>query len=626
MELRQYLLLTRRWAWLLILGALLGGIGAYVGSQSQTPIYQASSKVLVSPPTREQFSEFGSLSGYQLIQTYAQLIVTDPVLEDVSERINSPISANMISVQQIRDTQILEVTVEDSDPIRAAAIATLLIDALVANNEVFQSNRYDISEASLQSQLQVVEAQIANLQTDLSSASKEYIETKKLEFETKISELQAEVLDIEIEIATLFPDSGSQILPLPTLDPQALSVLQQKEFQLEQRQAMLDLYEQLYFDLISPSGANNPGLINGENTQSQTSLALYQQIYSNLLSDIAEVRLSRLENTPTVVQVEPAIPPSSPVSPRPLTDTMLGIIVGTMIAAGLIFLIEYLDDKINSPEDIRSIIDSPPLGYISETEFSNTNDKYQVYVGANPQSQVAEEFRSLRTGIEFINSAARVRTILVTSPSANEGKTTIASNLAVTMIQDNKRVVLIDADLRRPSIHRIFNLGNRSGLSEYLRGRMDYTNLGTIVDKLNRLVVITSGKLPSNPAELLNSNKLMQLFSKLEEVSDYVIIDSPPLLVTDPAILSAKADGVLLVVQPGSTRSRTMEGAVEQLNRANSRILGIVFNRITPQTAYYYQYNYSYFYPSYQYTAEQNGRAGILRRMLRSLKNGNKNN
>ncbi|MEK6255767.1 MAG: polysaccharide biosynthesis tyrosine autokinase, partial [Chloroflexota bacterium] len=537
-----------------------------------------------------------------------------------------PVNAGMIYVQQLRDTQILEVKVEDTDPVRAAVIATLLIDALIENNETFQSNRYAISEESLQSQIQVVEDQITNLQNELSTASDEYVETKKTEFEIRINELQVEILEIELEIAELFPDVVSQLLPTPTLDPQGLAVLQQKEFLLEQRTNMLDLFEQLYFDIISPSGSNNPSLENGESTQSQTTLALYQQIYSTLLSELAKVRLSKFENTPTVIQIEPATPASNPVRPRPITSTMLGIVVGVMMAAGVVFLIEYLDDRIKSPEDMLNIFDKPPIGYISEIKFQGGDGNNQVYVGTDPQTTGDEEFRSLRTNIEFMNTDNSVRKILVTSPSANEGKSTIATNLAIALIQNNKRVVLIDADLRRPALHRIYRLENRFGLSEYLKGQGEESKLGTIVDKTKRLLVIPSGKLPSNPAELLNSNNFAMLLSKLEQVSDYIIIDSPPLLVTDPVILSAKTDGVLLVVQPRSTRKRNLEGAVEHLMHSKSRILGVVFNRITAQTAYYYQYHYSNYYPSSQYITEQEEKGGLVTRVLSFMKNGKNDN
>lgn len=620
MELRQYFLLFRRWAWLIILGGAIGGTGAFVWSQFQTPVYQATSKVMVSPPGWEQLSEFGYMSGQQLIQTYAQLIVTDPVLEAVSERVNYAISSGMITVKQISDTQILEVRVQDSDPIRAAVVATLLIDALIANNDAFQSNRFDISEESLLSQIEVVDAQIANLQIELSTSSQQYKETKTIEFEIKISELQLEILDIEFEIARLFPENESELLPTATLDSESLADLQQMEFQLSQRQSMLNLYEQLYFDLISPNASNGAGIANGEENQSQTTLSLYQEIYSNLLSDLAEVRLSKLENTPTVVQVEPATPPKVPIRPRPTTNTMLGITVGIMIAIAIAFIIEYMDDRINSPEDIRSIIDAPLLGYISEIDNSNLDSDNIIYVGNDPQSRVDEEFRSLRTNIEFINADAPIRTILVTSPGANEGKSTIASNLALALIENNKRVVLIDADLRRPTLHKIFKLGNRVGLSEYLRGRVEHKNIGTITHKSKRLLVIPSGKLPINPAELLNSNKLKELFIKLEKVSDYVIIDSPPLVVTDPVILSAVVDGVLIVTHTGRTRKNTLKGALEHLVHSKSRILGVIFNRISAQTAYYYQYHFANYYSSYDYISKDENEGGILNNLSRIFK------
>ena len=599
MELRQYLLLLRRWGWLLVLGGVLGGGGALVGSLIQTPTYQASSKVMIAPPSREQLSDLGYISGQQLIQTYSQLLVTDPVLEEVSRRINDSIIAEQISVQQIRDTQLVEVQVENNDPFLAAETANLLIEVLIENNDTLQSRRFVASEEGLLSQIQVVEIQIATLQTEIDQGEQETLESQKKHLEEQIDLLQREIINLQLEIDSLSSNkvSSSPWLQPPTIqDDDPLFLLKQKQLILEQRQGELDIYQQLYFTLLTVNGAggNSSGLNYGKN-QSQTNLALYQQIYATLLSKYEEVRLARLENTPTVVLVEPAKIPEKPLRPRPLINTVLGGVVGLMIGGGVVFLIEYMDDTIKTPSDVDRIIDHPIVGYIFEMPLSGNNGKGRVYVGENPRSPVAEAFRSLRTNLDFANEENPLKTILVTSSGAGEGKSTVSSNLAIAMAQGGKRVVLLDADLRKPQIHKIFNLSNQLGLRDYLDGQADMKSI--VKSTADKVHVITSGKSPLNPAELLSLPALKSLIDNLAKFWDYIIIDSPPMMVTDPIVLSAKTDGVLVVVQPGQTRQYAMRGAIEKLKRANANMLGVVFNRITRQSTYYFQ-DYSYNYDS----------------------------
>jgi capsular exopolysaccharide synthesis family protein len=625
MELRQYYFMFRRWFWLFILGGILGGVGAYIGSWYQTPVYQSSSQVMISPPSREQLTELGYLSGQQLIQTYAQLIVTDPVLEEVSRRVNDPISEKQITVQQMRDTQILKVTVEDSDPLRAAEVSNLLTEVLVENNEMLQASRFAASEGSLLSQIQVVETQIANLESEIAQESQETYDTEKKQVEEQIGLLQEEIVNLQLEIASLspaeVPPDTEQSTP-GLVNPQDLSLLQEKQLHLEQRQGMLDLYQEIYFNLISSNGTGDYGTGQiGGGDQSQNTLALYQQIYANLLGNYEEVRLSRLENTPTVVQVEPGKPSKTPVRPRPLTNTFLGCVVGLMIAGGVAFLIEYLDDTIKSPEDVERVSNLPLIGYIAEMQLSQLDGKGVVYIDENPRSPIAEAFRYLRTNLDFENAANPIRTILVTSPGPAEGKSTVASNLATAMVQGGKRVVLLDADLRKPYIHQIFNLENRLGLSEYLNGQATLHEIAKIKDQAKKLVVIPSGKLPPNPTEILRSEKIQQVMDGLSASTDYIIVDSPPLLVSDPVVISARVDGVLLVVQPGQTKQNDVVRAVDQLSRANARVLGIVFNRITRQTAYYYQGYYADYYSYYKHTPGEGGEEGIRRANLGTRRN-----
>ena len=598
MELRQYLLLARRWLWLLVLGTILGGAGAFVGSYYQTPVYETSSLVLVSQPSRDQLSELGYLNSYQLIQTYAQLLLTDPILEEVSQRLNYPINSNQVTVQPIRDTQILEVTVEDNNPQMAMEIANLLIDVLVDHNESIQATRFAASEESLLSQIQVVETQITNLQSEIDQGS----EVQMKQIEDQIKALQTEIVDLQLEIASLSPDEkpSNRYLPTPTpLDTQTIMLLQQKQLQLEQLQGMLDLYQQLYFNLIATNTNGNIGSSGIGDGQSQTNLALYQQIYANLLGDYEEIRLARLENTPTVMNVEPAKIPTKPVRPRPATNTALGSIVGLMIAGGVVFLIEYLDDSVRSPEEVAGVFNLPPIAYVAEMQYAGVDGREEIYVGNNPRSPVAEAFRSLRTNIEFASVDSPLKTILVTSPGPMDGKSTIAANLAQVMVQGGKKVAVVDCDLRKPILHRMFDLPNRFGLSELLRGKADFSTI--IRKKDEKLFVVTSGKLPPNPAELLASELMEGFLDYISNLVDVVIIDSPPAVVTDPVVISSKVDGVLLIIYPGQTKLNSLKLALDQLENAGARVIGLVFNRISRHNSYYYQY----YYPDYYYKEDE---------------------
>jgi capsular exopolysaccharide synthesis family protein len=323
-----------------------------------------------------------------------------------------------------------------------------------------------------------------------------------------------------------------------------------------------------------------------------------------------------------------------------LQNTLLGAAVGLLIMGGVAFLIEYLDDTLKTPDDVAHVMRTPVIGYLTVIpDLKEVKDL--PYVGAHPRSPVAEAFRGLRTNLEFAGVDKPLKTILITSTSPRDGKTTIAANLAVAMAQGNKRVVLLDGDLRRPAIHRMFGMANRSGLSDVFRGHLklaDALHRGT----RDRLGVITSGSLPPNPTELLDSEKMTQILAALRESADVVIIDSPPLLVADAPVLAAKVDGVLLVVEPGKTHADAAQAVVEQLDWADARVVGVVFNRIPRKRADYYggyRYSYSTYYQDhneyyYMDGHSQNGRPsanggqrqqqGWLGKRLNKLRNSGK--
>jgi len=460
MELKQYLNLIRKWIWLFVLVALLGGGAAYIFSSYQDPVYESTAKVLVFQPSSDQLSDLGYLSGQQLVITYSELLLMSPVLNEVSRELNIEVIPEMISVQQFRDTNILSVSVQDLDPYRAAAIADMLIIVLINQNEELQENRFSASEESLKNQIEVVQNQIANLEQEMETEAVENFQKQLASVEDQIETLEADIVNLQIQIEQL--QSLDQSIETQTQ-------LQQSRLDLQRKQGVLDLYQGLYFNFLSYETSPNSSRINTSlSSQVQSTLALYQQIYTSLLSDYEAVRLARMENSVSVISVEPAIPELEPIRPKLFINTILGIIVGLMIGFGLSFIIEFFDDTVNSETDVNRITNLPVLGYLPKISSVNMNGNSQskVYVQENPRSPVADAFRSLRTNIEFSNIAFPIKRLIITSPDQQEGKSTTAVNLASILVQGGKQVILIDADLRRPTLHGFYKFPNRLGLSE----------------------------------------------------------------------------------------------------------------------------------------------------------------
>ena len=601
MELRQYLILLRRWAWLLILGLVLGAAGGYLGSIYQTPIYQASTKLLVMRATQERTSEFTYLSDQQLVQTYIQLLTTQSVLDGASQQLNYEINPDQVSVQQIRDTQIIQVTVEDADPQRAAAIANTLVEVLIIQSENLQAGRYAAMESSIQAQITQVQIQITTIQGQIDQQSIQNLEDQKKFVEGQISYLSGEISRLQTEIGQL----GS-----PTTAEEK-SQLAEKQAQLAQYQAILGLYQQIYTNLVVYGESAGTDTV-GQVSQMQKTLDLYIQIYLQLLGNLESVRLARLQNTPSVTQIEMASASDKPVRPRPVSNTLLAGAVGLFIAIGIAFLIEYLDDTLKTPEDVEQALNLPVIGYIAEMQYSEKS-KEEMYVARKPRSPISEAFRSLRTNLEFSAVDRPLQRILVASAGPEEGKTTIAVNLAGVIAQGGKKVILVDADLRRPCVHRFLGIPNRVGLSDLFREQTAIHAVKQNWNGVEGMSVITSGSLPTNPIEILGSEKMGYLLEELKTLADVIVIDCAPSLVADAQALSARVDGVLLVIQPGHTHIDTARAAVEQFNRAGARIVGVVFNRIPRNRGYYYggyRYFYSYRYRGYKYYSEEGSKTG----------------
>jgi succinoglycan biosynthesis transport protein ExoP len=275
-------------------------------------------------------------------------------------------------------------------------------------------------------------------------------------------------------------------------------------------------------------------------------------------------------------------------------NTILASVVGLMLALGIVFLVEFLDDTLKTPEEVEHALGVPVLGFIAEMQYKGKGD--EVYVTRQPRSPVSEAFRSLRTNLEYASVQKPIRTLIVTSPEPSEGKTTIAVNLAAIYSQGKRSVALVDADMRHPNVHRYMGLSNRDGLSNLFRDQSDVVKVSRNKVDLPKLTIITTGSLPPNPAELLGSDRMGWILEELQSIADMVVIDTPPSLVADAQVLAAKVDAVLLVIKPGKTSAEAARSSMELYRRAGVRVVGVVLNRIPRNRSYYYG-GYKYYSP-----------------------------
>jgi polysaccharide biosynthesis transport protein len=357
----------------------------------------------------------------------------------------------------------------------------------------------------------------------------------------------------------------------------------------------------------------------------------WQQTYAQLVASAQQGRLNY------ITIVEPADVPSVPVSPRPVLNVSLAIAIGLTLSIGAVLLLEYMDDSIRSPAEVRTLLGAPVLTAIGRIE----GDSYATKLVAEnqPRSPLTEAYRALRTSLQFSSLDKPLKVLVATSAGPSEGKSLTAANLSVVLAQAGLSVVLVDADLRRPVQHKIFGLKNNVGLTTWLVGQPVDTLVaagGTRTEPIMtaksaleafvqntsvpRLRVCTSGSLPPNPAEVLGSSRMRQFIDEVTQSADIVILDSPPCVtVTDAVVLSQWADGVLVVLDQKVTTRQAIQRARENLQAAGARILGAVINRMDARGAsgYYYSTYYSYYYYNAEGSSSGNGKAPSgLRKLL----------
>jgi len=325
----------------------------------------------------------------------------------------------------------------------------------------------------------------------------------------------------------------------------------------------------------------------------QTALINQQAVLSEQLT---QIQVNGSGETGDLTLVTPAQAPSSPSSPKPTEDGLLGLVAGLILGLAAAFLRESLDDAVATKETAEEYGGATVLAAVPMVNSWKKRDRPLVVSLARPMSPAAEAYRSLRTSLQFARQERDLHTILVTSPAAAEGKTSTLSNLGAMFAQAGQRVVLVSCDLRKPRLGEFFGIDERLGLTTAILGEQPVEELIQPVPGDDNLWLLGSGQMPPNPAELLNGRRIQDVFRTLRGMFDLVLIDSPPVLpVTDAVVLAKDVDATLLIVAAGQTSRGDLQRAAEKLAQVNAQVVGLVLNETSRQASGYgYGYQYGY--------------------------------
>jgi len=698
-ELRGIFGVIRRWLWTVICVTLLAGGAAFIGSSIMTPVYQASTTILVQPSQDSSASEYNALlTGQRLALTYSQMMKSHVVIETVINQLDldetvEDLSKN-VTVESVRDTQLIQVTVKDSSPEQAARLADTIAEVFTAHIQTLLRARYTSSIESMQAKIDILDASIAETRTQIdtlnaaknkSQAEMTRLENLLSEYRTDYRSLERDYQDLKLTVSQLadqvkivetanVPENalyapyvatvkllvkpgssaasnpystetyGQMLISRPVVEAAIAqmklsenpdTIIKRLEIEMipdtqllqlnvrgvdrEQVTLLADTITKIFLDQVQtmaekPFADRQTSIqeqmkalsdtidqtqqdiekLSAEQIRDETEIARLGDLLAEhrndsrtFQQDYEQLRLIAADVAEAVILSDPAQVPEEPVSPRPLRNTVMGVIAGGMLAAGLAFLLEYLDDTIKTTDDISQKLGLSTIGTIGLL----TNGEKGLVVEAKPRSPAAEAFRVLAANIRYASLDKPLKTLLVTSPHPKEGKTLVASNLAAAISQTEDSVVVVDADLRLPMLHQFFGIEQDQGLTESILMNSVDGNLRII--RTERLSVLTSGDVPPNPTEVVGSQRMQKILKELTQKADIVVIDCSPLLIAaDAKTLATEVDGVLLVFRARQTTTRAAREAVESLRQVKANIVGVVLNAEPRKKDGYYYYHY----------------------------------
>ncbi|MFO1422311.1 MAG: polysaccharide biosynthesis tyrosine autokinase [Candidatus Competibacteraceae bacterium] len=609
----------------------------------------------LSPPPPSALAEFKAWLADWLPKASEAKDPGKPVSE--SERLEGVVSGFLggLTVEPVRNSRLVKLYYDSPNPQQAAAILNTLVKNYINMN---MERRFDASTYArnfLQERLQQVKAKLEESEREMiafarqqqiisvGSDDKQNIVSQNLAATaTALAEAEKKRVDAEAVYRQMLAIRGQGLSQV--LNSSTIQTLKDSKAKLEtQYQENLNVYKPAYPTmvqlrtqitqvdaLINQEISNIRAAITADYEAARTAESLLRsrleqikqdllslqdrsiqfnilrrevdtnrQLYDGLLQRFKEVGVAAGIGTNNISVVDEAKAPAWPHKPNLRLNALLALVLGLLGGVGLAFLFEHLDDTFRRPEDLEKLLGLPVLGVIPKTPPTRGDSRPIALVGhEDPRSAFAEAYRSVRTALQFSTASGVPRLLTVTSAMSGEGKTTTALSLAIQFAQAGKRTLLIEADLRKPSLHRILNLDNQVGLTNYLAGGGAQPVDIAKPTHIPNLFAVPSGPLPPNPAELLSSARMVELLSLAAGKFDQVILDSPPLLgLADALIIGHLCEGTLLTVEMGNTPRGYALGALKRLRGARVHVLGAILTKLEARAgAYGYYRSYYYYY------------------------------
>jgi len=570
--------------------------------------------------------------------------------------------ADDITVAPIRMSRLVDVRVEHTNPKKAADIANTLVEEFIEQNAVLKQKRtldtlffLKAQANSLEKDVQEAEEKLHNYRTQVKFVSLDerynVIAEALSQAQSRYTDAKARAENAETVIVELeqHVKAGKPIETFPAVasDPVVKDLQRQLTTQENDLAVLLKRYKDKHPTIIAARSRIDEtrksldravqNLVETLRAEARLTRVTEQTIASNVkdweerltewtkakkdydilvrkadtsktlfnlvLSKMKEVELLGKDRANNIRIVDPASVPVKPVKPRIVTTLLLGAFGGLAVALGLALFVNYLDDSIKTQDDVETYLHLPFLGYVPNIK-SNSVVERDLQSHLHPQSNASESFRTVRAAIALGSKAGKMRVLTVTSTIPSEGKSLVASNLAIVTAQTGLKTLLIDSDMRRPSVHKAFQLHSPVGLAAYLMEKAQSIDELIHTTDVPNLDVVCCGATPSQPSELLGSRRMMQFMQEVSKRYDRIIMDCPPIsAVSDPLVLSAMADGVVYVTKFNKIRREHARKSIQRLLDAGIHICGVVLNDIDfeGRDSYYYSYYYyqNRYYSSY---------------------------
>ncbi len=596
-HLQDYVQVIMRRRWVIITFFTVLVVAVLIGTLKQTPIYAANTTLLIerkSPKVVavEEVTPMGTGGGdYRAYKDYYEtqyrLIKGKTLIKKVADSLGfkpdnphkgiNPVKKllEVIKVKPVKNSQLVEISVENPDPEMAAKIANT-----VAGEYIRQNLERNISA---------------------SGNAAEWLSKK-------IAEQRQKLRDAELALQTYRQQHNIDILPQLSGE----IAIEDIKAEYARLQALLANYSQRYTnkhpEVIELKAQINSlrnrihGLEDSDNSNKTMEYGVLERevqtnkrMYELLLGRLKEIDLSSTLNVNNISIIDRAEIPEKPVKPNIALNMILAVILGLGMGTGLGFFIDYLDTTIKSPQDIKTTLETNLLGSIPAIGIKDKIKKDKI-VHLQPHSPVSEIYRDIRTEILYLMPRDKSSAVLITSAEPRAGKTMTSVNLGIALAQKGSEVLLVDSDLRKPQLHNIFNLERKTGLSDYLVRSTGFDNI--IKDTgIENIKVVTSGKVPNNPAEIISSGRMGEFIREAKQKFNFVFFDSPPIAsVTDAVILADMVDVSIQVVRSGEAPVPIILRAKEKLTNTRAKFSGIILNDLKAYHGDYYSYKYYQYY------------------------------